>query len=308
MCWRASKVTEARTASAVVIVGCGDVGRRVARRLSAAGRPVLGIVRNEASALALQRTGIAATALDLDDTADAAELVQALQAQQWRDAELHWYVPPPSTGTDDPRLRRVLDALHRPHRLLLLSTSAVYGDCGGAWIDEDAPLRPASDRARRRADAEHAARDWAGRRGAARLVVRVAGIYGPGRLPIERLRSGAPVLAAAESPYSNRIHVDDLATTLLAAAARGRDGAVYHAADGHPTTMTDYFLRCAEALGLPPPAQLTMDQARAQLSHGLLSYLEESRRLCNRRLREELRVTLRYPTLAQGLPASIAGG
>ena len=133
-------------------------------------------------------------------------------------------------------------------------------------------------------------------------MLRVAGIYGPGRLPLERIRQGVPMVREAESPYSNRIHVDDLATVCMAAMERGRPGAVYNACDGNPSTMTGYFLAIADAAGLSRPPLIPMAEAAGQVSEAMLSYLGESRRLSNRRLTEDLGVVLRYPTLAHGLP------
>jgi nucleoside-diphosphate-sugar epimerase len=134
----------------------------------------------------------------------------------------------------------------------------------------------------------------------------VAGIYGPDRLPLDRIRQGLPLVQEADAPFSNRIHVLDLVTALEAAMDRGVSGAVYNACDSNPTTMTDYFLRVADALGLPRPPLISLADAADQLSEGMLSYLSESRRLSNRKLLGELGVTLRYPTLAEGL-AEIAG-
>jgi nucleoside-diphosphate-sugar epimerase len=137
------------------------------------------------------------------------------------------------------------------------------------------------------------------------VVLRVAGIYGPDRLPVERLSRREPVLREEESPWSNRIHVDDLAQACVAAMRHGRNGAVYNATDGHPSTMTDYFNRVADAVDLPRPPQVSRVDSRTRMSEGMLSYLAESKRLDNRRLREELGVKLQYPDLASGLAASV---
>jgi nucleoside-diphosphate-sugar epimerase len=133
----------------------------------------------------------------------------------------------------------------------------------------------------------------------------VAGIYGPGRLPLERIRRGLPLVCEEEAPYSNRIHADDLVDTCVAAMERGRSGAVYNVCDGNPTTMTDYFFRVADATGLARPPVLSLEDAEGALSAGMMSYMRESRRLSNRRLREELGVVLAYPDLAAGLPSCL---
>jgi len=274
------------------IVGCGDIGRRLARRLIAGGGRVSGWVRSAASATELEASGIAAHTVDLDAPLDAIETSPA-----W----LFWFAPPPASGLSDPRLARFLDALQTPpQRLIYLSTSAVYGDCGGAWIDEDAPLLPANDRGRRRLDAEQTAIAYGARSGCEVLLLRVPGIYGPGRMPQARLRAGTPLLRAEESPYTNRIHADDLAAAALVVAKSGAAGSAYNVADGAPTTLTDYFLRCAALLGLPAPAQLSLAAARAEPPASLLSFLEESKRLRTARLRA-LGWTPQHPDLDSGL-------
>lgn len=283
----------------VLIVGCGDLGLRVARRLRAQGRTVHALVRTEASVATLARDAIAATAVDLDREnwfADA--------------AEVYWFAPPPTQGTIDPRLHRWLAGLRpRARRIVYVSTSGVYGDCSGRWIAEDEPLKPQTDRGRRRLDAEQALQEFAAATRSERVILRVPGIYGPGRMPIERLRKGLPVVedgaSDAERRWTNRIHVEDLAEAALAAMARGHDGAAYNTSDGNPTTMSDYFVRCARLLGLPEPPRVPLEQARAQLGPALMSFLEESKRLLNRRMLDELGVVLRYPDLAAGLPSCL---
>lgn len=135
------------------------------------------------------------------------------------------------------------------------------------------------------------------------MILRVAGIYGPGRLPIERIGRGLPLVREAEAPFSNRIHIDDLVQACIAAMERGNDGEVYNVCDGSPTTMTDYFFQVADAVGLPRPPVIPIAEMDDQLSAGMRSYMSESRRLDNRKLREELGVKLAYPTLEAGLAA-----
>jgi nucleoside-diphosphate-sugar epimerase len=137
------------------------------------------------------------------------------------------------------------------------------------------------------------------------IILRVPGIYSPGRLPVERVRQGVPVLIETDAPWSNRIHADDLAAACFAAARCGRSGQAYNISDGHPTTMTDYFWRIADLYGLPRPPAISMAEARRVLSPSMLSFLEESKRLDTRRMRDELGVALRYPDLASGLPTCL---
>lgn len=282
-----------------LIVGCGDIGLRLAARLQQAGEPVTGVVRSPSSAARLRAQRIDALTLDLDHQAPA-------------DAEqVYWLAPPPSTGDRDPRLQRWLHGLAAsPRKIVYLSTSGVYGDCEGRWIDEDEPLKPQTDRGRRRLDAERMLAALPANGSSRYCVLRVPGIYGPGRLPVERLRRGLPVVRDVDDPaqrrWTNRIHAEDLADAVLAAMQRGKHAAAYNASDGHPSTMSDYFGRCARLLGLPEPPQVSLDEARSALSPALLSFLEESKRLRNNRMLEDLHVQLRYPDIASGLPSCLA--
>jgi nucleoside-diphosphate-sugar epimerase len=277
----------------MLIVGCGYVGRRVAALYRSQGEPVTGLVRTPQSAEQLAAAGIVPLQADLDGDFD-------LPVGKPR---VLYLVAPPERGATDPRLGHFLDVAqrHDVRRIVYLGTTGVYGDCGGDWVDEDRPVSPSVDRARRRWDAESRLRDWSAHTGGELVILRVAGIYGPGRLPLERLRSGLPMVAQDEAPWTNRIHADDLAAVCVAAMARGRNGAVYNVSDGHPGNMTDYFNRVADAVGLPRPPAIRMADAEGRLSEGLLSYLRESRRLSNRRMLDELGVVLRYPTLEEGL-------
>jgi nucleoside-diphosphate-sugar epimerase len=282
----------------VLIVGCGYVGRRLARQLRAEGRRVTGLVRSADSAAALRQDGMIAIQVDLDGAADLPPLPGA--------AELYYFAPPPGEGEHDPRLERVLAALadSLPARIVYISTSGVYGDCAGAWIDESYPLNPTTPRARRRAAAEAALQAWSTATGVPAVILRVPGIYGPGKLPLERLRKGLPLLREEDSPYTNRIHVDDLIAACRAAMVRGTPGAAYNVSDGSPSNMTDYFNRIADVAGLPRPPVVARADIEA-LSPGMRAFMEESKRLDNRRLREELGVELRYATLEAGLQACL---
>ncbi len=200
---------------------------------------------------------------------------------------------------------RLLDSANVPHRMVYLSTTGIYGDCGGAWIDETRPPAPVAPRAKRRWDAENSARETCAALGIELVILRVAGIYGPGKLPLKRLRAGLPLVSASEAPFTNRIHIDDLVSACAAAMERGAPGAVYNISDGNPSTMVDYFDRLADLVGLPRPPQISLAEAQKQLTPGMLSYMQESRRLDNRRMREELGVKLRYPSLNVGLAACV---
>lgn len=279
-----------------LIVGCGYTGRRLAAALKARGEEVQATTRTPESAAALTAAGLRASVVDLDQP--------PVPPVALADTHVFYLAPPPGTGATDPRMTAFLRAcieFGQPTRILYFSTTGVYGDCHGAWIDETHPVSPTADRALRRWDAEQQLRAWRRETGRQLVILRVAGIYGPGRLPLERLRRGLPLVAEDDAPFTNRIHVDDLATVAIAAMDLAPDDAVYNACDGHPTTMNDYFNRVADLIGLARPPVVSLAEAPAALSAGMLSYVRESRRLSNRRLREELGVTLRFPTLNEGL-------
>ncbi len=293
----------APTITDVLIVGCGDVGERVAALENSAGRRVSGLVRSEATAQRLRAAGIRPFIADLDVPASLRDLPV-------KNSLIYYFAPPPGRGTTDPRMEAFVSLFESsgpPARVVLISTTGVYGDCRGEWVTEDRPPNPQADRAKRRFAAETALRRWSEASGVPAVILRVPGIYGRGRLPEERLRAGEPVLHETESPFSNRIHADDLARVSVTAGHHAGPGIIYNVSDGHPTTMTDFFFRVADLLGIPRPPAITLEQARRQLGEGMLSYLAESKRIDNRRLREELGVELMYPDLASGLPSCLGG-
>ena len=286
----------------VLIIGCGDIGLRLAELCRPA--PVTGVVRSEQSAARLRERGIKPRVLDLDGRIGVEQLPAVHH-------ELYYLAPPPSHGDADTRVGAVCAALggrNRPRKVVYLSTTAVYGDCGGRWIDESAPLRPGTARGRRRLHAERQWLEWGQAQGVPVVVLRVPGIYGPGRLPVGRLRQGLPVLAEQESPFTNRIHADDLARVCLLAMQRGRAGEAYNVSDGHPTSMCDYFNRIADALGLPRPPAVDRATAERELSASMLSFLSESKRIVNTKMCRDLGVRLQYPDLERGLAALLEAG
>ncbi|MEW7979215.1 MAG: SDR family oxidoreductase [Candidatus Sedimenticola endophacoides] len=279
-----------------IIIGCGEVGRRVADHYLRAGASVAGLVRSAPGRAALRERGIAALEGDLDRP-----LAGGLRIDGRR---LFHFAPPPREGVLDTRVAHLIDALQAqagPRRLVHISTTGVYGDCGGAWVDEQRQPRPLAPRARRRWDAEQRLRRWREAGGGELVILRVAGIYGPGKLPLERLRKGLPVVRGQEAPYTNRIHIEDLARVCVAAMERGRDGEVYNVSDGHPGTMSDYFDRVADHFALPRPPRIGMAEGADALSPGMMSYMAESRRLDNRKMLRELGVELAFPDLEAGL-------
>lgn len=282
--------------SHIYIIGCGDVGVRVAQLWQSRNASVYALARSAASATALQARNIAVLSGDLDQP----EKLQPPPAH----SVVYFFAPPPSRGATDPRMRGFLDAISNeqlPVRVVYISTSGVYGDVRGAWVTEESPVNPTVDRSRRRLDAEQALQAWAARTGVPVVILRVPGIYGPGRLPVEVVKSGRPILSEAESMYTNRIHVDDLANICVVAGEPRSPPGVYNVSDGHPGSMAQYFKAVADLLGLPRPPEVSMEEAKRVLSAEMMSYLTESRRMDNRKMLRELGVTLKYPTLADGL-------
>ncbi len=282
----------------LLIVGCGDIGLRVARLLRGRWR-LLALTSSPQRLAELRAAGIVPLPGNLDAPATLARLAGLA------DAVLH-LAPPPLHGSTDPRTAHLLQALARKGRVTRIvygSTSGVYGDCGGARFDETRATNPATDRARRRVDAERRLR-WHGRAFGVRVtVLRIPGIYAADRAggPRERLLRGTPVLRAQDDVYTNHVHADDLARACVAALHRGLPQRVVHASDDTELKMGDYFDRVADLSGLPRPPRVARAQAAEQLGAMQMSFMSESRRLDNTRLRRELRLRLRYPTIEAGL-------
>lgn len=274
---------------AALIVGYGDIGQRLARRLHASGWSTETVGRRPQSA---RSHHIA----DLDRPDSLIGLPT--------DGRIVFYLAPPAGDSGDQRMRHFLAHAQRaglPRRIVYISTSGVYGDCQGAWVDESHPPNPQTEQAQRRLDAEQQLARFGQSSAVAVIVLRVAGIYARERLPLARIRRGEPVICPEQAPWSNRIHAEDLVTACIAAAERGRPGEIYNVCDDHPSSLTDYIYRVADAFALPRPPCISMAEAEQRLSPGMLRYLRESRRLDNRRLREELGVALCYPDLEAAL-------
>jgi len=283
----------------VLIIGCGYIGRALGARYLLESRPVTGVVSSVDSFLLLRKIGIEPLAVDLDKTMTG--LSSAIEPL------IFYLAPPPDNGTRDTRLTRVLQTLEgaRAPRIVYVSTTGVYGDCEGRWVDETSPVNPRTDRARRRLDAEQQLLAWRVARGGQVVILRVAGIYGPGRLPLAPLLRGLPVIDEEQAPWSNRIHADDLVQVCAAAMEHGRDGQIYNVSDGNPGTMTDFFNRVADLKDIPRPPVIDRIQARQELPATMLPYLQESRRIDIGKMMKEFELELRYPSLEKGLPASI---
>ena len=214
-------------------------------------------------------------------------------------AVLH-FAPPPAEGRDDPRTAHLLAALTKariiPQRFVYISTTGVYGDCAGARVDEARPTAPQTPRARRRVAAEERLRRWARRFGVKLAILRAPGIYAETRLPIDRLKQGTPVLRPEDDVFTNHIHADDLARAAVAAAFRGKPNRAYNVSDDAELKMGDWFDALADAFHLPRAPRVSWEEAQSRIAPLLLSFMSESRRLANGRMKRELRLQLRYPT------------
>jgi nucleoside-diphosphate-sugar epimerase len=283
----------------LLIVGCGDVGLRVAAALPRRVR-VLALTSTPARHAQLRARGIVPLSGNLDRPASLLRLAGLA------DRVLH-LAPPPGEGPGDPRTRDLLRTLRRrapPRALVYGSTSGVYGDCGGAWVQETRAPQAATARGQRRVQAERHVRFYGRSTGVRASILRIPGIYAPDReggTPRDRLLRGTPVLRAEDDVHTNHIHADDLARACLAALWRCAPQRVYHVNDDTQLKMGDYFDQAARLYGLPPPKRISRQEAREQLSPMLLSFMSESRRMDNTRLKRELRLKLHYPTVAEGL-------
>lgn len=293
----------------VLIVGCGDIGTRVARMLDGRVR-VLALTSTPGHVERLRELGIRPLVGDLDrpDTlgrlAGLATRVVHLAPPE-SDLGAQWWRDPRTLSLTRTLRRRVA-----PASFVYGSTTGVYGDCAGERIDETRSVNPRTPRAQRRVDGERIVRHYGRATGVAASILRIPGIYAPDReggTPRERLLRGTPVLEAQDDVYTSHIHADDLARAVLAALWRGRPQRVYNVNDDSELKMGDYFDLAADLYGLPRPRRVPRSTAENELPLMLLSFMNESRRLANRRMKCELRLALRYPGVESGLrspPAS----
>ena len=286
----------------LLIVGCGDVGMRCLPLLRGRWR-VAALTSSPHRFAELRAAGATPMLGNLDNAASLQRLAG------WADAVLH-LAPPQHVGRTDLRTRNLLCSLAAspPTRIVYASTTGVYGDCGGAFFDETRPVAPSTDRARRRVDAEEQLRAFGLETRAKVTIFRVPGIYASNRVgghPRDRLARGGPVLRAEDDVFTNHIHADDLARACVLALYRGRPQRVLHVCDNSHLLMGDYFDLAADLCGLTRPPRISRAEAAVQMSAMQLSFMSESRRLDNHRLKTELKLSLRYPLPEDGL---LAGG
>lgn len=277
------------------IIGCGDIGKRLAKLYG--NTTVNGVVSSDTSSTdnAIPNLQLSIINLDVDYIDNKSDFINA---------DIFYFAPPPPTGNSDTRLKRFLQQLGNvsPRRIVLISTTGVYGDSAGEWIDENTPLNPKADRAVRRVSAEAELQAWAKRSHCEIMILRVPGIYAKDRLPIARLQKGLPIVNENEAGFTNRIHADDLASICkVAMELTSVKNEIFNVTDGNPSTMTAYFNQVADYANLPRPPQISLQEAEQTLSDGMVSYLKESRRIRNDKMLAILGIKLQYPDLQSAL-------
>jgi nucleoside-diphosphate-sugar epimerase len=284
----------------LLIVGCGDIARRVLLLLGDR-FDVQALIRNPAQRAELRRLGVLPLVGDLDRPHSLVKLGGSA------DIVLHC-APPPVSGITDPRTANLVRALSRasilPWGIAYLSTSGVYGDRAGEKVDETATPAPQTDRARRRLDAETRLTRWGRAHRVKVSILRVPGIYAADRLPLARLAKGTPALKPEDDVFTNHIHADDLARAVVAAIERGRPLRAYNICDDSEIRMGDWFDLVADRHGMARPPRIGRDAAQSMIAPDLLSFMSESRRLDNTRMKRELGVKLLYPDVRQGMNAA----
>ncbi|MDQ9169909.1 SDR family oxidoreductase [Oxalobacteraceae bacterium R-40] len=277
----------------LLIIGCGDVGMRLLPLLKGRFR-IYAVTSQEARRTQLRAAGAIPVVADLEQPHTLARLAHLAKT-------IVHLAPPQSFGLTDRRTRRLTAILPEGATLVYVSTTGVYGDCGGQRFDETRRTHPQNERAIRRVDAENVLRAWARRSHARLAILRVPGIYAANRLPIERLQKATPALLPDDDVYTNHIHADDLARIIAASIFRARHGRIYHAVDDSDMKMGDYFDAVADAFELPRPPRLPRSALRQAVSPMMLSFMSESRRLENGRIKTELGVRLQYPDIHTAL-------
>ena len=280
----------------ILIIGCGDIGLRVANQLSRSHR-VFALTSQQNRFQELREVGAIPILGNLDHPESLWRLSGLAQTV------IH-LAPPQNSGNRDCRTRNLLRILAQGsnivRRFIYISTTGVYGNHQGSKVSETTPVSPQSERAQRRVDAERTLRLWAPAHGVALTILRVPGIYAADRLPIDRLKAKTPALLPDEDAYSNHIHSDDLARLVCAAIYHGKPQRIINACDGGETKMGDYFDEVADTFGLERPARLPGSELQKIVSPMMWSFMRESRRVTNSRL-HELKTPLRYPSVGHFL-------
>lgn len=282
----------------LIIIGCGDIGFRVARLALDQGVTVIAVSRGEKKFPEASKAGCTLITANLDSPETFPKL-------DYQGAAVLYAAPPPGGGVIDTRVQNFLaliDKGHEPAKIVYISATSVYGNCGDELVDENRTPNPANHTGRRRLDAEQQFCQWGVGHQVPVVILRVSGIYGPGRVPMQRIINREPLLCAEDAGYTNRIHAADLAQICLAAFDRGVAGDVFNVSDGETGKMNDYFNAITDLLHLPRLPQVSMDEARKVMSPLMFSYMTDSRKIDNRKMLTKLGIKLQYPTMRQGLP------
>jgi nucleoside-diphosphate-sugar epimerase len=286
----------------LLIIGCGDVAMRMLPLVRDRYR-IYALSHSSDRFARMRESGVVPILGDLDRAATLAPLAGLA-------TDVVHTAPPQPRGKRDLRTARLIAALAKgeslPQQLVYISTSGVYGDCAGEYVDETRPVRPHTERALRRVDAERQLRQWGARAGVRVSILRAPGIYAADRLPVERLAKGTPALRETDDAYVNHVHADDLARMIVAALHRATPNRSYNAVDSAPQKMGEYFDLVADTFGLPRPPRVARADAAASIPGPLLTFMNESRRLSNERIKTELRFRLHYPTVQDGIAAALA--
>lgn len=283
----------------LLIAGCGDVGSKVAEIAVQQGMTVTAFARSGDRAAALQDITLLTGSLDDPDR---------LPRLPTKGAAVIYLIPPPGGGIRDSRVSAFLQNIKAgdgPSKIVYISTTSVYGDCGNDLVDETRPVNPANHTARRRWDAEEQFRVWCAAHNTPLIILRVSGIYGPGRIPMQRIQNREPLLDATLSGYTNRIHSEDLAAICLKALEQGENGDIFNVSDNTISKMNDYFNLITDMLGVERLPQVGLDEARRVMSPLMFGYMTESRKIDSSKMFSKLGVKLKYPTLQEGLKASL---
>jgi len=286
----------------IIIIGCGYIGKKIAGLLKAQSLNPACFVNTEESKNKLLSMGFQAMQFDLDET--GLELDEK-KLNTFNNSVIAYLAPPQREGIVDNRMAHFVSMLETlsspPSKIILISTTGVYGDCKGEWIDEQQATVPQADRSHRRLSAETQLKKYCEKVQAQYVVFRVPGIYAADKLPVKRITSGEPIVAAQDSGFTNRIHADDLSAFCVEALTEDVQPGIYNCCDGHPSTMNDYFMKVAQAMKLSPPKEISLQQAQQELSSGMLSYLAESKRISNKKLLNNFKTRFKYPDLDAGL-------
>jgi nucleoside-diphosphate-sugar epimerase len=284
------------------IIGCGYIGKKIARRLLEKNTSPSCFVKTKNSQKQCVSAGINALCFDLDKP----DVGLSVNNQSgFSHSRIAYLAPPPRSGNIDTRMQHFICMLETqsapPEKIVLISTTGVYGDCAGEWVDEQRPVNPQADRAHRRLSAETQLIKFCEKFEVEFVVFRVPGIYAANKLPVKRIASGEPIVKAGDSGFTNRIHADDLTAFCVEALTEKNDSGIYNACDGNPSTMNDYFMKVADAMNLPRPEEISLQLAQQTLSKGMLSYLAESKRISNKKLLKNFNTRFKFPDLTTGL-------